>query len=418
MTFTTRKDCRLCGGALDSVLDLGAIHISTFIDTNEIAPPKVPIELVKCFGCGLMQLRHTVNPDIMYANYWYKSGLNRFMVDALGDVVNKTLDRVTLLDGDIIVDIGANDGTLLAQYPEEIRKKTYSVAFEPSNISEDARPHCNVLVNDYFTAKKYPFGQRAKIITSIAMFYDLEDPHSFIDDAKHVLHKDGVWVIQMMDMLSMLKTSDFPNLCHEHLEYYTLSILNDLLKQHKLTIFDCEYNNVNGSSLRAYICHENKRPVGASVTTALAEEVAYFDSINNDPGSHFGKAIESIRDKVVAEVRKQRAAGRTVAVLGASTKGNTTLQYFNLGPDDIIHAAEVNPDKYGKYTVGSNIPIIPQTESLKFNPDFYLILPWSFLPNFLDRFSQYLSGGGAFIVPLPEPAIYTMEAGEVITWPL
>lgn len=418
--YKTRTTCRLCSGNLTTVLDLGLIHVSSFIDTADQATPKIPIELTECDVCKLMQLRHTVDGDVMYREYWYQSGLNSSMVSALKDVVDCALARVTLENNDVIVDIGANDGTLLRQYPSRLKSKIWSVGYEPSNVGKLAMDSCNILISDYFNAKNYPFENKAKIITSVAMFYDLEDPHIFIEDVKAILHQDGIWIIQMMDLVSMLRTNDFPNLCHEHLEYYSLDRLVRLMNEHGLVVFDCEYNSVNGSSLRVYIAKPGSQQIKENLHNALEAEEYYFDNLGDSPANHFRAAIESVRDKVVREIRNLTSMAKTVAVLGASTKGNTILQYFELTERDIIHAAEINPDKFGKRTVGSNIPIIPQHDSLIINPDYYLILPWGFLPNFLEKFDEYLRQGGAFIVPLPEPVIFTFESDidGLMAWPL
>jgi len=405
--YKTRTTCRICGGDLTTVLDLGEIYVSSFLDIDSAAIPKVPIELTECNECHLMQLRHTVRGDIMYGAYWYKSGLNPWMVDALKDVVLETLKRVKeVTQDDIVVDIGANDGTLFRQYPDIIKSQVKLVGFEPSNLGSLARDACNILIDDYFSAKLYNLfvNKPAKIITSIAMFYDLDDPHSFIEDVKSVLHEDGVWTIQIMDLVSMLKTNDFPNLCHEHLEYYSLAILCDLLSKHGLEVFDAEYNAVNGSSLRIYVAHASKYPISHIVRALAEDEMNYLMSLGN-PANHFKQAIENVKVKVVDYIRALHNDNKVIAVLGASTKGNTILQYLGLDNTVIEHAAEINPDKYGKYTVGSNIIIIPQENSLALNPDYYLILPWGFLNTFLRKFDGYLKNGGKFIVPLPEPKL-------------
>lgn len=407
--FITRTTCRLCNNSkLKTVLDLGLIHVSSFVDTSDIPTPKVPIELVQCQLCGVFQLRHTVNSDAMYTSYWYQSGLNPFMVEALKDVVTETLKRIdTIKSGDIIIDIGANDGTLLQQYPDIVTKLAVTVGFEPSNIGELAKDSCDIVIHDYFTANaffNFSLNKPARIITSIAMFYDLENPHAFVEDIRQVLAKDGIWVVQLMDLVSMLKTNDFPNLCHEHLVYYTLENIINLLDQHDLEVFDAEYNAVNGSSLRVYVGHKHTHACSTVVNALLKDEQDYLKSLG-DPADHFRNAIEDVKHKVIDFIVQAHKEGATIAVLGASTKGNTILQYFGLDYKTIDHAAEINPDKYGKYTVGTNIHIISQTDSLEKNPQYYLILPWGFLNTFLKKFDTYLQNGGSFIVPLPEPKI-------------
>lgn len=426
MVYSTRTTCRLCNGDLEDIVSLGDIHLSTFLDTNENQPPKAPVDLVRCVDCNLLQLKHTVNPDIMYNQYWYQSGLNQSMITALKDVVDRVTHRITLKENDVVLDIGANDGTLLKNYPDYVTK----VACEPSNLAHLAKDSCDILINDFFSFESYTKAttRRAKVITAIAMFYDLEDPHVFVQDLADVLADDGVLVIQMMDLMSMIKLNDFPNLCHEHLEYYSLEVLCKLLAQHDLEIFDVEYNAVNGGSLRVYAT-----PVGvipqryivdpdgsifrSEIMHHIDAEREFFSNINI--AEYFKAEVEAVKRKVTEYIHTCNTDGKTVAVLGASTKGNTTLQYFGLNDSHIIHAAEVNPDKYGKRTVGSNIPIIPQTESLNLKPDYYLVLPWGFIDFFVSKFDSYLRSGGKFIVPLPQPRVIECNStGEIVECPI
>lgn len=405
MLYTERNDCRLCNGQLSEVLNLGDVCISTFLAEGQPDPEKAPLQLMVCDDCNLVQLRHTVNPDVMYDDYWYQSGLNASMVAALRDVAVKALSKVNVENGDIFVDIGSNDGTLFRQYPEHIQDSVTMVGFEPTKLAQLSYNACDVLFNTYFNSLDYLeyTEKKAKIITSIAMFYDLENPRAFIDDIKDILHPDGVWVVQMMDLISMLKTGDFPNMCHEHLIYYSLENLLLLLETHELEIFDLEYNSVNGSSLRVYVGWEGHHNVNPAVAQALEEERAYF--AKTDQFRAFRLRVEHTKDAVNLLINGLNQAGAKVAVMGASTKGNTILQYFGLDYTKIHHAAEVNPDKFGLRTVGTHIPIISDAESLKSNPDFYLVLPWGFLDNFMKRYCTYLEDGGAFIVPLPYPRI-------------
>lgn len=426
--YTERKDCRLCNGKLWEVISLGDIHISSFVDTNDDPTTKVPITLMECLDCGLMQLLHTVDPEVMYSDYWYQSGLNNSMVIALRDIVKEIQKRVDLQPKDIVVDIGANDGTMLSFYPSEIT----TVAFEPSDIADLAYTKATVTINNFFNAADYNYilSKKAKVITAIAMFYDLEDPHKFLDDVKAILADNGIFVIQMMDFMSMVKYNDFPNLCHEHLEYYTLRVLKNLLEQHGLEIFDVEFNGINGGSMRVYVRHDSTKiesyamilPVidqgYINVVNALAEEADFFNA-RGDIGPYFRKHIEKIREKVLDFIFTMKDTGFKVAVLGASTKGNTVLQYFGLTDKEIDHAAEINKDKFGKRTVGSNIPIISQEESLKQNPDVYFVLPWSFIDNFEVKLDTYLKNGGTLLVHLPEPRLIFMDVkGNRIEWNL
>lgn len=407
MLYSTRTTCRLCNHPLIDVISLGDIHLSTFVDTNDNPSPKIPLDLVQCINCDLIQLRHTTDGNAMYSDYWYQSGLNGSMVRALNDVVEKVFKKVFLNEHDIVVDIGSNDGTLLNFYPRYLTR----VGFEPSNLHTLSFAKADIIINDYFNAaayKQYVGEKKARVITAIAMFYDLENPHTFVQDLYDILADDGIIVIQMMDLLSMMKYGDFPNICHEHLEYYSLGVLQHLISQHGLHIFDVEYNGVNGGSMRVYIAKYGTKIAEDSVFKALLAEEEFFDNAG-DIATYFNTKITDVRNKVVNFIQEENLNGKTIAVMGASTKGNTILQYFRLSDIDIIHAAEINPDKFGKRTVGSNIPIISQQESMKHFVDYYLILPWGFIDNFIDRNKAYLSNGGTFIVPLPEPRLITMD---------
>lgn len=416
--YTTRTTCRLCNGGLKDVLSLGPIHISTFSNTKDTSTAKVPIDLVECINCGLFQLRHTVSGEAMYSAYWYQSGLNKSMVAALKNIVDETLARTTIHTGDIIVDIGANDGTLLLQYSDYVRRQCWLVGYEPSDLASLAHGIGHVIINDYFNAPAYNkmFTQKAKIITSIAMFYDLENPHAFVSEVASILDRDGVWTIQLMDLLSMVRMNDFPNLCHEHLEYYKLSDIALLLAQHGLQIFDVEYNAVNGSSLRVYVSHKDVRPIEQSYFAALTAEFDFFRELG-DVGAYFKLAVENVYSGILSYITYLNGIDKKVALLAASTKANVALEYFKLGPDLIDHAAEVNPDKFGKFTT-TGIPIIPESESLAKKPDAYILMAWGFLPFFIDKFANYLKSGGKFIVPLPDPRVIEMQDGVIQVWPI
>lgn len=408
--ITEHKKCRACKNHLLTVLDLGKLHPSNFIDQDKLLEEdnKVPMVLGQCQSCGLVQLKHTLDLDLMYRQYWYKSSLNPSMIEALSNVVNSLHKNISLNSGDIVVDIGCNDGTMLSFFPPHVTKVGFDPAF---NLKETAEKHTDYFINDYFTAQSYPLEQKASIVTSIAMFYDLEEIHEFIKDVKEILADDGVWVIQFTDLLSMLKINAVDNLCAEHLEYYSLHNIKQLMQAHSLQIFDVEYNQVNGGSLRAYIGHLRKHKVTDNVDFFLEEEMKYFNTFWN-PMMAFSHRVNNIKNIVTSTI-KELSNYSTIAAFGASTKGNTLLQVFGLDHTIIDHAAEVNEDKFGLKTAGTDIPIISQEESLSNPPDYYLVLPWHFIDDFIKRHQKYLNAGGRFIVPMPEPRIINSK-GELL----
>lgn len=407
----TRTTCRVCHGALEPILDLGEHHVSDFPRPGDPQGPRAPLELVLCRRCLLLQLRHSVDPDLMYRNYWYRSGTNQTMRVALSDIANKAEVLIGLQEGDAVLDIGCNDGTLLAAYRTGGITR---VGIDPSNVAELSRKVADKLAVDYFSARAYQalMGERrAKLITSIAMFYDLEDPNAFVADIKKVLDPDGLWIIQMSYLPLMLKANEFGNICHEHLEYYALHSLEYLLHQHGFEIVDVELNDINGGSLRAYIRNQGADPAafGDNTYRALAlDRVAHMRDSEIRLGlgditayAEFGQRVARIKEDVVGFVREKVGRGKRVYVYGASTKGNTVLQYFGLDHTLISGAAERNPDKWGRLTIGTNIPIVSEAEARQANPDYFLVLPWHFLEEFMAREHDYLTAGGRFIVPFP-----------------
>lgn len=407
-----RTNCRVCqNSSLSPVLSLGDQYISDFVDTmTENA--SAPLELVICNadegGCGLLQLKHTADQGSLYRNYWYRSGINQTMRDALQNITTKASELVKLESGDFVIDTGSNDNTLLKSYTKQ---DIHRVGFEPAtNLMPYAKDPNITVINDFFSAEpflKASKNQKAKIITSIAMFYDLENPNTFTADAASCLHKDGVWIIQMAYLPSMLLDNIFDNICHEHLEYYSLLSLENLLERHNLKVIDVELNDVNGGSYRTYITHKDNTNIvpfeGArDRIEALRNQEKTMKLDTLDPYQDFAQNVENIKEQVTSFIKQEVENGKSVYVYGASTKGNTLLQYFGLDSTTITAAAERNPDKWGKKTVGTLIPIISEEDARAAKPDYFLILPWHFLPEFKTREQEYLTSGGKFIVPLPK----------------
>ncbi len=408
--FKTITSCRVCGShELASILSLGSIYVSDFVtDRTSTSEKTYPLELVLCdpneSGCGLLQLRHTVNPEKMYRFYYYHSGTNAMMREALADITRSAVKKVPVKKNDLVLDIGCNDGTLLRSYTVKGLKL---IGFDPAkNLVPEARVGTTKIINDYFNFEAFEENlgtKKAKIITSIAMFYDLDDPNKFVGDIAKCLHPEGLWIIQMSYLPMMLEANAFDNICHEHLEYYSMFSLRNLLKRHGLKPVDVELNDVNAGSFRVYIQHEAVKPPAQGLKRlaelerkeeryGLAEKETYFK---------FAARVDEARNETYHFIKQEVSRGKTVYVYGASTKGNTLLQYFNLDHHLIKGASERNPDKFGKKTVGTLIPIVSDDEARKAHPDYFLVLPWHFLKIFVKQEKKYLSSGGRFIVPLP-----------------
>ncbi len=406
LSVKVRTTCRSCGsGHLASVLDLGNLYVSNFADTADAGSwPRVPLELLLCSRCSLVQLRHTTPSEWLYRRYWYKSGVNASMRAALADITRKASEFVGLSSGDAVLDIGCNDGTLLRSYTVPgIRR----IGFEPAiNLNSEASQGTDQIIPDFFTAGPVA-GERFRIVTSIAMFYDLEDPNAFVADIASVLTADGVWVIEMHYLPLTIIRNAFDAVCHEHLEYYSLTSLEPLLARHGLVVADAETNEVNGGSLRVYVVHEGSPGKVLARRDRVRAMRAQEELLGLDPPSTYeklGERIFIIGDRLRAWVRRECAQGRIVSAYGASTKGNTLLQVFRLDHSLIHSAAERNPEKWGKYTVGTWIPIVSEAEA-RAQANGFLILPWHFLVEMQGRENEFLTRGGKLIAPLPEPRV-------------
>jgi predicted RNA-binding protein len=337
------------------------------------------------------------------------------MVKALADIVSSAEKLVKLSPGDLVVDIGSNDGTLLRQFKTS---GLVTVGFEPSNLWELGIEGISRIINDYFSYETFrrEFGnKKAKLITSIAMFYDLEDPNTFVEDVKKCLDEDGLWVIQMNYLGLMLENNTFDNICHEHLEYYSLLSLSNLLNRHNMEAFDVELNDVNGGSFRIYIRHKGGKiksfPGAEERLRRLKayEEKMGFD--NNRAYDKFVKRIEKTKSDVMDFLNQEVKEGKRIFIYGASTRGLVVLQYFGIDKELIKAAVDKNPDKWGKYIVGTGIPIMSVEEYRKEKPDYLFVLPYHFIEEIKDQERNFLEKGGKMIVVIPKFRIITKPDG-------
>ena len=410
-----RTTCRISGEPLVELFSLGGIHVSDFISDEKDISEKVALNLCLAKGSGLVQLSQTADFDSMYKRYWYNSGINESMRKQLEDIVKSVVATIHPKEGDTWIDIGCNDGTLMSFIPSPIKK----VGFDPaSNNCQNAKEYGNV-VEDYFSAQGYPYSEKAKVITSIAMFYDLEDPISFCNDVNQILDDEGLWVIQLSYLPLMLEQLAFDNICHEHLEYYTYQSIKDLLDKTGFKIVDFILNDTNGGSCRVYV--QKKGAPEDTFATAPYRDVCNFrikaiesyektlNLASEEPYVEFFNRIEELKEKTVSFIKQEVSKGKKVWGYGASTKGNTLLQYFGLDGTLIEGIAERSPSKFGLKTVATNIPIESEEEMRKADPDYLLVLPWHFIDVFVKRESEFLKNGGKFIVPCPSFTIIKYE---------
>jgi len=424
MHLIHRKTCRVCGSsALTPVITLGEQHLQgSFVKEGEPLPPmrKIALSLVRCDptrdekACGLLQMEHTVPPVVLYSSYWYRSGTNNTMRTHLRAIAEEAAALVKKPAASVL-DIGCNDGTLLLNYPPAYRK--YGV--DPSDIAQEIKGDVTVL-QDIFPSGELVErlnGLKLDVITSIAMFYDLEDPIAFAKGIKNVLSKDGIWIFEMSYMPTMLRMNSYDTICHEHLEYYSLAVIETILKAAGLKVFNVQQNAINGGSLRCYATHEStfcyrKDEYDTNLRTLRQEEFD-LDLDTDKPYRHFQDRINVHREELSTLLKNLKREHKKIHIYGASTKGNTILQWCGIDGRIIDVAAERNPDKYGARTLGTDIPIVSEAESRAMRPDYYLVLPWHFKEEFIERERETLAGGIRFIFPLPTIEIVGAEGGAL-----
>lgn len=416
--------CRVCGNTdLEMILDLGNQSLTgVFPSSADESVTSGPLQLVKCItneaneACGLVQLRHSYSIDEMYGdNYGYRSGLNLSMVDHLKSIVGDILDRIAIEPGDLIIDIGSNDGTLLGFYPSG---SATLVGIDPTAQKfKDYYPDHVRVMPEFFSSEavKTQFGERkAMAVTSISMFYDLEQPLEFAGNVHEILADEGIWVLEQSYLPTMVEMNAYDTVCHEHVEYYALKQIKWIADRVGFKIVDVGLNTVNGGSFAVTLAksasrHEENTTV---VEEMLGRELA-LGLGTLVPYRQFAKRVEDHRDELRSLIQSIKTRGESIVGLGASTKGNVVLQYCGLTQDDISSIAEVNQDKFGRMTPGTHIPIVPEDEARALHPDYFMVLPWHFKDHFVSKESRYLESGGKLLFPLPSIEVVSNEARRV-----
>ncbi len=421
------KYCKVCGSKdLTEVLSLNEQYLSpTFVKTNEnnsLAKIKSPLTLVLCDknknnkNCGLLQLKEITEPDLLYKEYFYRTATNDTMKRDLKELVDQVIDIVKPEQNDYIIDIGANDCTMLNFY----EKKFNLVGFEPATNIKFLDTGKNIkIINNYFNSKnfieKFP-NKKAKIITSCAMFYDLEDPIKFVNNIYQILDDDGVWCCQISYLDSMIRFNNFYDICHEHLSYYSLESFEYLINKLKLKIFYAETNSVNGGSIRLYVCKESSNNYQSQEFSKklkyLKEQEKKLKLTDVKTFFKFEKIINELKEKTVKFTDKILNNGKSVLALGASTKGNIILQHFGLTKEKIPYISERNSEKVGLKCLGSDIELISEFKAREINPEAFIVLPWNFKKEIVTREKEYLSKGGKLMFVMPYPHVVTKN-GEI-----
>jgi len=404
MTTTIHK-CRSCSSTdIKEIFDLGNQVLSgVFISEDLDSITSGPLTLVECGQCHLVQLQHSYPLDEMYnEGYGYRSGSTEYMNNHLSGIIDFAKNKIVLNKADYVLDIGCNDGTLLSNYSDELNR----VGIDPVAKKYLEMYHKDIIVvTDFFTKDNYfsVVTEKAKVITSISMFYDLEKPVDFVNEIASVLSLDGVWVFEQSYLPAMLRQNSYDTICHEHLEYYSLVAIQYIVQSAGLTLIDASQNEVNGGSIRLAAVHsasllaKKKSPE----LNWLLEQEKHHNIFDYDTFELFKANVVRQKMDLVKLLKELKIAGKTVIGYGASTKGNVILQYCGIDTDLLPYIGDITPFKDGTFTPGTKIPIISMEKAKSMCPDYFLVLPWAFRSNILLREQDTISNGTKFIFPLP-----------------
>lgn len=406
-SYKELSECRIGGGNnLVTVLNLGRQALTGVFPSN--AEEKVtvgPLELAWCPNSGLLQLKHSYEPSEMYGeNYGYRSGLNQSMVNHLTEKVAYLERLASVKAGDVIVDIGSNDATTLKAYSTTGLRR---IGIDPTGKKfAEHYPSDVSLVPEFFSEAAYRAVETnsAKVVTSIAMFYDLDSPIAFAQQIASILANDGIWHFEQSYMPSMLRMNSYDTICHEHLEYYSLGVVQKILENSGLRLVDVVMNAVNGGSFAVTAAKISNKSIKTNhaVINWLLEQEERMGLNTPRPYRDFEERVFRHRDDLTRLISALNGDGKKVLGYGASTKGNVVLQFCGFTAQDIPAIAEVNQEKFGKVTPGTHIPIISEAEAKAMKPDYFLVLPWHFKDGIIRREKEYLASGGRFIFPFPE----------------
>jgi len=381
------KKCRLCGNEdLKDILQLGAQYVVDFVPKQMDDMVRAPLNLMRCTKCELVQLRHSVHPDLMYKKFWYRSGINEQMKRALLEVVERAQEVTYVGKDDAVLDVGANDGHLLGWYPGTVR----TVGVDPcAELVEEGlkNKRMDIGLKGYFSKELCEPHGPYKVITAIAMFYDLEDPVQFLKDCAGMLTRDGAIIVQMNYLPAMLNNNAVDNIEHEHLTYFSMTTMKLAAEKANLEIVGAETNDVNGGSFRVYLTHRDSGLYAMTATRQVQMFMKYMALLHEEqkmkldtlePYVEFGKRVTAICKALQMYLTKEAERGEQLYVYGASTRGTVLMQLLNLAEGVILGAAERDAKKYGLQMMGTWLKIYPE-ESIRPKASQFLLLPWHFL---------------------------------------
>lgn len=400
------KNCRICGNKnLTNYLDLGETPLAnSYVTKLEDEEEVFPLRVLLCEECLLSQLDIVVNPSVLFRNYAYRSSISNSFHDHCNDFAKELNESNIIEQGDLVLDIASNDGTLLKKFKARGNKV---LGIDPAiNIAEIANKEGIETLPNFWTpdlAKKLlSIRGTAKIITAFNVFAHVHDLHSFVGAVKILLDKEGYFIIEAPHLLKLIEKNAFDTIYHEHLSYLLVKPIQKLMALHGLKISKVDETDIHGGSIRIYIEHKDKpgrfdnsvqKIIEKEENSGLYSKKAYLD---------FREKVLNIREELVGSLSKLKQQGKIIGGFGASAKGNTLLNYFGINNQMVDYIFDSTPEKQNKFTPGANIPIIDANLLMEKNPDYLLLLAWNFAPEIIEKTKTYKDKGGKYIIPIPK----------------
>ena len=391
-------------------LDLGFMPpADEFLRQEQLRYPRhyYPLEVLMCRGCGLAQLSYVVSPEVLYRHdYPYEASTTRTGREHFGRFAAETTARFGLGAKDLVIDVGSNVGVLLGNFKAQ---GTRILGIDPaSNIVRIAEkngiPTLNELFSAELAAKIRKEHGKAALITASNCFAHINDLYDFARGLETLLTPDGVFVLEAPHFLNLVKNLEYDTVYHEHLSYLSLRPLIPFFRGVGLDVFDVQMQSIHGGSFRVFVGRRGRHKITARVGQSLKAE-ASAGLHEEKTLRRFARAVARNRDEMMWLLQSLKHKGKRVVAVSAPAKGMTLLNYCRLGTETLDFVTEKSTLKIGRFTPGSHIPVLPDSELLKEMPDYALLLAWNFSKEIMANLGEYTKRGGKFIVPIPRPRI-------------
>jgi SAM-dependent methyltransferase len=403
--FTPIHACRSCGtSSLLPVLDLGRQPLANALRVpgDKQIEATFPLATVVCPSCSLVQLTGTVTPEVMFDRYHYFSSYSTTMVAEMGALAERLTRDRGLGDHSMVVEVASNDGYLLAHYRD---LGVPVLGIEPAaNVAEVAIAAGIPTRVEYFglstAAALVAEGVRAGVLHANNVMAHVPEINDFMAGISMVLADGGVAVIETPYLVDLVDSVEFDTIYHEHVFYHSVTAVDVLARRHGLVVADVEHLAIHGGSLRLFL-----QRTGDPVSPAVADALAAEQSLGVTDAAYyagFAERVADLKHRLRSHVTELVAGGGRVAAYGAAAKGAVLLNHFGIGADLIDFVVDRNPHKQGLEMPGVAIPISPPERLLVDQPDEVVLLTWNFATEIIEQQVEYLSRGGAFVIPIPE----------------